>query len=61
MKRQVRTVDCQPKPGTVWHYRVVGCERKQLIVTPKPPANDNCACCRLDEVIRVIGSQNVGA
>lgn len=61
MKRPERTVDRQAKSGTILHYRLVGNERKKVSVTPKHPANDNCASCRLDEVIRVIGSQNVGA
>lgn len=61
MKSQERTLVRQDKAGTVSHYKLVGNKRTKVTLIPKPQPNDNCASCRLDEVIRVIGSQNVGA
>ncbi|MBI4320260.1 MAG: hypothetical protein HY675_17355 [Chloroflexi bacterium] len=56
MKRRIGATEGHSKKSRVLHFRFIGKERIKVDEPVRSAAYDNCASCRLDEVIRALGS-----
>jgi hypothetical protein len=59
MKRQTATIESLYKKTRISHYKVVGKQRKRLNETARASGVDHCASCKMDDVIRTMGSENL--
>ncbi len=68
MKGDAKDCPChsgKPPPkesGATRHFKVVGTERIEIFdndIVVKPEDRDNCVPCRMEEVLKVFGTENL--